>query len=114
MNNVTGPLRCNGKRVLKKMNYNENSDETISSDENELSYKENKCENLKKRKRSQQSDDSAKFQGFARSEVLDLISCKNCHQAIITKRKEPKEGIHLKTFLPMVHARQTSNLDKNR
>ena len=67
MNNVTGPLRCNGKRVLKKMNYNENSDETISSDENELSYKENKCENLKKRKRSQQSDDSAKFQGFARS-----------------------------------------------
>ena len=49
------------------MNYNENSDDTIGSDENELSYKENKCENLKKRKRSQQSDDSAKFQKFARS-----------------------------------------------
>ena len=114
MNNVTGPLRCNGKGALKKMNYNENSDETLSSDENELSYKENKYENLKKRKRSQQSDDTAKFQKFARSEVLDLTSCKNCHQAIITKRKKPKKGIHLKTFLSLVSARQTGNLDKNR
>ena len=67
------PSRCNGKQVLEKVNYNENSDDTMSSDENELSYKENKCENLKKRKRSQQSDDSAKFQKFARSLGSDQL-----------------------------------------
>ena len=85
MNNVTRLSKCNGKGVLKKMNYNENSDDTISSDENELSYKENKCENLKIRK-SQQSDDSAKFQKFVKS--LGSESCKNCHQVIIIKRKD--------------------------
>ena len=80
------------------MNYNENSDDTIGSDENELSYKENKCENLKKRKRSQQSDDSAKFQKFARSlgsdQLQELPSSDNNK-----KIRLPKKGIHLKTFL---------------
>ena len=97
MNSVAGPSRCNGKQVLKKMNH-ENSDDTRSSDKNELSYKENKCENLKKRKRSQQSDDSAKFQKFARSlgsdQLQELPSSDNNK-----KTRLPKKGIHLKTFL---------------
>ena len=93
MNNVTVPPRCNGKQVLKKMNYNENSDDTISSDENELSYKENKFENLKKRKRRQQSDDSAKFQKFAGSlgsdQLEELPSGDNNK-----KKRLPKKGSH--------------------
>ena len=90
MNNVTRPSKCNGKGVLKKINYNENSDDTISRDENELSYKEEK--------KSQQSDDSTKFWKFVKSlgsdELQELPSSDNNK-----KKRLPKKSINLKTFL---------------
>ena len=82
---------------LKEDNYNENPDYKIISDKNELSYKENKCKNLKKRKKSQQSDDSVQFQKFFRSlgsdQLQELPSSDNNK-----KKRLPKKGIHLKPF----------------
>ena len=81
----------------KEDNYNENPDYKIISDKNELSYKENKCKNLKKRKKSQQSDDSVQFQKFVRSlgsdQLQELPSSDNNK-----KKRLPKKCIHLKPF----------------
>ena len=81
----------------KEDNYNENPDYKIISDKNELSYKENKCKNLKKRKKSQQSDDSVQFQKFVRSlgsdQLQEMPSSDNNK-----KKRLPNKGIHLKPF----------------